>query len=347
MELHSQNSDSINLLVSARAGYSSHGSAESTVEASIRDILAGYRLLERNEAALEESLGALAEIPCGSEPRRFPILGTLSAREAAHCLSDWPRTAVYFRAIQAAVQESQRQDPTRALLAVDAGAGPYALLSLALAYTHENVRVLALESNPVSLEAASRTVKRLGLEKRVELMQADCTRVRLPQGCGLLVTETFDNALLRERGVQILDNLAPQLDEGAAVIPHRVEIVASLTSRHPVPVKREDVVLFRSNWEAGKEPGAQSKSGYFADLPCGLYGVRMASRYSLWREFCDITPPVGTAISLHEETVAFEVLESNATVLVRPCPGEQRVQVESLPPHSVRLISEPSMFRRP
>ncbi len=264
------------------------------------------------------------------------VPGTLYSKTAENCLQDWNRTVTFLSAISSAVQTLAQRKSEGPLYAVDAGCGPFALLSLALALENDRIQVLAIEGNPASVERATTLVNNLGLSDRIHIILEDCTTCELPCAPDLLVTETFDNGLLKEQGVQILDNLAPQVGPRAAILPCEVSVECSLSSMSLPEAHMALGDIYRGCWN-GDESKAVNEPLIAAGLLRGLYHLQLESSYHFP---CGgaLTSKIGSAISLKETMAVFRVLEDGASITVSHPPGEPYVYLESSPRGAVEVV---------
>ncbi|MCB0333542.1 MAG: hypothetical protein KDD55_08585 [Bdellovibrionales bacterium] len=303
----------------------------------VKELLSLIDHPELGEVARPYLVECLREASFPYEPAEesMAIPGTLRSTTADNCLQDWNRTIVFLSAIRTAVHELSLRKPEGPLYAVDAGCGPFALLSLALALENDRVQVLAIEGNPASVARATALVNHLGLSDRIHIYQEDCTTCELPVAPDLLVTETFDNGLLKEKGVQILENLAPQVAPGAAILPCEVAVECSLSSMSlPETMMLGDI--YRGSWK-GDTSVTLNEPLVAPDLPRGLYHLHLESSY---RFPCGIalTPQVGSAISLRETMAVFRVLEAGVRITASHLPGEPFVFLESSPRSAVDVL---------
>ncbi|MGF1605965.1 MAG: 50S ribosomal protein L11 methyltransferase [Rhodothalassiaceae bacterium] len=191
---------------------------------AVRDSLAAWRYFR--EAAETGS-------PIGREGLR----GFL-AKHAPHwhyfMLSDTARNTAFVQAIE------QRVQPGMLVLDIGAGAG---LLSLAAA--RAGARVVACEISPLIAAVAQEVVEANGLADRITIHCCHSGRLtvgkHLPEPADLLVTETFDGALLGEGALTAIHDAKMRLIKPrAAVIPGSAMVHAVLVES-PALVARGSV----------------------------------------------------------------------------------------------------------
>jgi SAM-dependent methyltransferase len=308
-----------------------------------------------NLASVLEILSKLDSPP--AEPRAFPVPGTLSSWNAAQCLADWPRSQLFMTATIDAVDRMAARRPRDVPIAVlDAGCGPYALLGLVAALRSERVHVVAVDSNPLSVARASALVKRLGLEERFSIQVGDCTQLRLLKPADILVTETFDNGFLVEQGPRILENLAPQIARDGLVLPDTLSVLGVVKGSDCNSADASNEICL---WSADYRPGeslmridasthrpVHEPYVSLGRFERGHYAVSLESRYNFSACGLELNRRASSGISLRESHVMFKVEEESAFVSIRLNPGQQKIDLEALPPAAVKITSEPSMFKR-
>jgi len=146
---------------------------------------------------------------------------------AAHCISDYRRSAMFIRGLYAALAEAAIRFPDTRLRVLYAGCGPFATLLLPLLgrFDPHRLDISLLDVHRESLDSVGRLVSRLGLaDYRIEALQEDATRYRHPQTLHVIVTETMQKALEQEPQFAVTANLAPQLHPGGMFLPGEIEL---------------------------------------------------------------------------------------------------------------------------
>lgn len=111
---------------------------------------------------------------------------------------------------------------------LDAGCGAIPVQAIYAALSSPKVRCTCIEFNPNSAEMAKRVVAAFGLQDRIKVVQTDATKFQAEQGIDLLISETMHSGLTAEPMVQIMSNLAPQVNPEGIKLPSKVIIKAAL-----------------------------------------------------------------------------------------------------------------------
>ena len=163
-----------------------------------------------------------------------PAGAACSPLDAAHCLLDLRRTAVYLRGVHSAIKAAQQRFPGEIIHILYAGCGPFAPLCLpllpllagqALHFTLLDVHARAVES----VQAILAALRLDGV--KVDCLVCDATQYRHPdqQPLHVVVSETMQRALEKEPQVAILMNMASQLTSGGLMVPETIAVDAVLT----------------------------------------------------------------------------------------------------------------------
>lgn len=113
------------------------------------------------------------------------------------CLKDIPRTSALREAIRAVVSPGD--------VVVDAGSGT-GILAFFAAEAGAS-RVYAVEVDPALADFLRLSVRRNGLEDRIEVVAGDATTVSLPSPVDVVIAELIDTALMEEMQVEVLNGL--------------------------------------------------------------------------------------------------------------------------------------------
>lgn len=151
---------------------------------------------------------------------------------AAMCLRELQRTRQFVRGIHQAVREL-RQRHSRPVHLLYVGTGPYAtlLLPLTTQFTPEELRVTLMEVNPRTIDSLVRVMERLGITPYVAKIIEDNAAthtLHAPRQYDIFLSETMQQALVKEQQVPIMLNLLPQLRPATIIIPASIRL--SLTS---------------------------------------------------------------------------------------------------------------------
>jgi hypothetical protein len=164
----------------------------------------------------------------------LPAGSAISPLDAARCLLDPRRTAIYLRGVHAALQQAQQRFPGEVIHVLYAGCGPFAPLCLPLLplLAGRTVRFTLLDVHARAIESVQAILAALRLEgANVDCLVCDATRYRHPHHRPLhvVVSETMQRALEKEPQVAILMNTAPQLAPGGLMVPEMIAVDAVLT----------------------------------------------------------------------------------------------------------------------
>ena len=163
-----------------------------------------------------------------------PAGSASSPLDAARCLLDVRRTAIYLRGVHAAIKEAQLRFPRDIIQILYAGCGPFAPLCLPLLplLTGQAVHFTLLDVHARAVESVQAILAALRLDGvNVDCLVCDATRYRHPRQRPLhvVVSETMQRALEKEPQVAILMNTAPQLAPGGLMVPETIAVDAVLT----------------------------------------------------------------------------------------------------------------------
>ncbi|MBX3736137.1 MAG: hypothetical protein KF715_05570 [Candidatus Didemnitutus sp.] len=165
----------------------------------------------------------------GTHPTPLPGGEAISPQRAVLCLREHLRTAVYLRALDAAVRAAQEKFPGETIHLVEAGCGPAAPMALAMAarYSPAEVQVSLLDIHEASLGDARRLAADLGVERSLRAtICGDAAAVRFAENDRphIVVAEVLRRALKKEPQVAVTRALAPQLRAGGFFLPERIEV---------------------------------------------------------------------------------------------------------------------------
>jgi hypothetical protein len=158
----------------------------------------------------------------------------ISPLDAARCLLDARRTAVYLRGVYNAIREAQQRFPGEVIHVLYAGCGPFAPLCLPLLplLAGQAVCFTLLDVHARAIESVQAILAALPLERiNIDCLVCDATRYHTPghRPVHVIVNETMQRALEKEPQVAILMNMAPQLAAGGLMVPEMIAVDAVLT----------------------------------------------------------------------------------------------------------------------
>jgi hypothetical protein len=150
----------------------------------------------------------------------------ISPVEAAQCVLDFGRTAVFLRGVLAALHAARRRFPGT-LEVVYAGTGPFATLLLPLLprLAPPGLRVTFVDVHARSTAAVRSLVDALGVSHRVAgVVTADAAAYRHGSPIHVAIAETMQRALENEPQVAVSRSLAAQLAPGGILVPERISV---------------------------------------------------------------------------------------------------------------------------
>jgi predicted RNA methylase len=157
----------------------------------------------------------------------------ISTYTAALCITDMMRTRKFLLGIKEAVEERLKANTGKPVTILYAGSGPFATLltPLTTIFTPDQLQMVLLEINPVSIGYLQKTVEQFGLEKYViGIEQTDAVHYTIPGKYqpDILLSETMKPALQKEPQVSIVANLLPQCKSNTVLIPSNIIVEACL-----------------------------------------------------------------------------------------------------------------------
>lgn len=176
----------------------------------------------------------LGALNAHDEEQRLPKIdvgsgSAIAPTWAAMCLFDIARTRQFVGGIKEAITDIIAVQKDKPVQVLDAGCGPYGLLSLlpALYFSPAEVQFTLLDIFPGNISSARTLIDALGMQHYfAELLCTDALTYTWPQQTALhiLVTETMNRALSKEPQVAISLHLSPQLAPGGILIPEAIEV---------------------------------------------------------------------------------------------------------------------------
>ena len=147
---------------------------------------------------------------------------------AALCLDDAWRTKRFVSGLHQAVGDQLKRQ-TGPVHVFYAGTGPWATLFLPLTtrFSPDQLRLTALEINPISVRSVRQTLSQLGLDAYLEeVIEADAARHRIlpARPVDILLSETMQHTLISEMQVPIVINLLTQLPPTTVLVPASIRV---------------------------------------------------------------------------------------------------------------------------
>jgi predicted RNA methylase len=154
--------------------------------------------------------------------------GSLTVIAGINCLKDQVRTKRFLESMRTSVDKlAESKDEVHVF---DAGCGAVPIFSIYAAMRSDKVKVTAVELNPNSYKIAQQLINKLGLQGRINLVQADATKIKPDEPIDLLVSETMHSGLTQEMMVPIMRNLAPEVRQGGIILPQAVKVKVGIAS---------------------------------------------------------------------------------------------------------------------
>jgi hypothetical protein len=220
---------------------------------AIRDACMALRNIFFEATGFDESL---PETQAHISTEAGLAVGPLSA---AFCITDMLRTRVFLRGLFEAIKDRLTINPSKPVTVLYAGTGPFAtlLVPLTTRFTPQQLQMVLLEINPVSIIHLRKTIEYFHIEPYIALLEeADAVQYIIPQTCqpDILLSETMKPALLREPQVSIVANLATQRVD-AILIPECIRIEAAFMPQlsHPNFSVHPLCVLLELTSETGRQ----------------------------------------------------------------------------------------------
>lgn len=157
----------------------------------------------------------------------------ISPAEAAQCLFDFKRTAIFIRGLNKAIQQ-KKNEGIHPIQVLYAGCGPYATLitPLLTQYSDSEICIDLLDINEVSLSSVKQVIRGLDFEKSIgEFLMEDAAKFTVKKDYDIIVSETMQAALRSEPQVAIMQNLFAQMKPDAIFIPEEIIVDAKLNTR--------------------------------------------------------------------------------------------------------------------
>lgn len=192
--------------------------------------------LERIEYILRKNLGIPPEML--SSTSSHLIEGTaISPADAVRCLRDFIRTSRFITAVHKAILDLKARFPGEKIRILDAGCGPWALLSITTAsqFAPGDVEYSLVDMHDSSIKCCREIIENLGMKDYFDkFLVGDICRINLGEQMGkkphLIVAEVMNRALMHEPQAAATYNLAPQLEEGGIFLPERIRVTAQLSN---------------------------------------------------------------------------------------------------------------------
>lgn len=148
------------------------------------------------------------------------------------CIDDIMRTKRFSKGAFHAIEDRKKQNPNKPVTLLYIGTGPFATLILPLLtkFKPEDLQLVLVEVNPISVGYLKNCLKNLGFEAYVkEIISADAAQLHLenPLDIDILLLECLQFALVKEQQVAITYNLIPQLRNDVILLPQEIKLSIS------------------------------------------------------------------------------------------------------------------------
>ncbi|MFT4825131.1 MAG: hypothetical protein ACI9DH_000991 [Halioglobus sp.] len=157
----------------------------------------------------------------------------INAQAAAHCVTDYQRTVVFLRGINAALVELLERFPEAPIKILYAGCGPYGTLLLPLLdrFDPDRLDIALIDYHQQSLDSVAQLIDFFDYRNyTINLHRGDACDYQHAEALHLIVAEVMQKALEQEPQFEATANLAPQLNPGGLFIPQRIEVELCLGS---------------------------------------------------------------------------------------------------------------------
>lgn len=148
---------------------------------------------------------------------------------AGLCVDDLLRTKRFIKGTFHAIQEAKSKKQGKPVTLLYVGTGPFAtlLMPLLTKFAPEELQLLLVEVNPLTVTALKNTIKNLGVENYVkEIISTDAAQLQLENAAeiDIVLLECLQFALVKEQQVAITYNLIPQLRKDILLIPEEIKL---------------------------------------------------------------------------------------------------------------------------
>lgn len=148
---------------------------------------------------------------------------------AGLCVDDLLRTKRFSKGAFQAIEEMRKRKEGKPVTLLYVGPGPFATLVLPLLtkFKPEELQLVLVEVNPVTVAALKNTIRNFGVEDYIkEIIMGDASQLQLENASeiDILLLECLQFALVKEQQVAITYNLVPQLRKDAILVPEEIKL---------------------------------------------------------------------------------------------------------------------------
>lgn len=267
------------------------------------DPVAGYGTLREVCIGLQDFFHTLTGYQFPEFPQREHITTregqAVDTRTASLCINDFLRTQRFIAALNEAIADCRRKNPGSPVTVLYAGTGPFATLATPLVtrWRPEELQLIGVEVNPVSLALLEKTIKALDMQPYMAaLLPADASQLVLPGTMrpDILLSETMKPALEKEPQAALVRHLLPQCKPSAILIPQAITISVALhglVALHPDRLSvLGEIWRLDANWARGLAGPVSGELGWEeereVDLPAPwpeeLYQISLLTKMELY-----------------------------------------------------------------
>ncbi len=145
------------------------------------------------------------------------------------CIDDILRTKQFTKGTYKAIKNKIELKKNNPVTLLYIGTGPFATLVLPLTtvFKPEELQLILVEINPMSVASLKKCISNFGIEAYVkEIISVDAVKLELenPDDIDILLLECMQFALVKEQQVAITYNLVPQLREDIILLPEEIKL---------------------------------------------------------------------------------------------------------------------------
>jgi hypothetical protein len=154
---------------------------------------------------------------------------------AGMCIDDLLRTKHFIKGTYKAIKKSLETKKGKPITLLYIGTGPFATLVLPLTtvFKPEELQLILVEVNPLSMASLKKCITAFGVEDYVkEFISTDAVQLKLDNAheIDILLLECLQFALVKEQQVALTYNLIPQLRKEVILIPEEIKLSLTLTN---------------------------------------------------------------------------------------------------------------------
>jgi len=158
----------------------------------------------------------------------------LTPVSAGECLYDSLRTTRFAQGLYAAINSAMKKFPERPIRVLEAGSGPYSLLSMLVApfFKPGEVEFIPMDIYEESTSHIREFAYNLGQQGKFgDPILGDATTIKLRDPKPhIIIAETMNQLLEEEPQIQVTANLGDQTVEGGFFLPEKIELYAHVGS---------------------------------------------------------------------------------------------------------------------